>query len=249
MVSAIGGAATDLDYFYGHLLCREAFTNDLLWPYPVLDDIAAASIVVAESGRRFADEGGGGIFLANTVARRENPLSAVVVFDSKIWDGPGRAGRIPANPQLERSGATIFRGNTMGELVAAARLPCAALADSVMEYNSALHSGSLAKLAPRRTTTSYAAMPIEVSPLYVIQACAGITYTMGGIRINGEGRVAGRNGRSIEGFYAAGTTTGGLEGGERVHYVGGLSRAGVFGMKAAEHIARSVGLSEARADS
>lgn len=240
MATAMGGASTGLDRFYGHLLCREAFANDLLWPYPVLDDIAVAGIMVDQNGQRFVDEGGGGIYMANIVAQRADPLSAAVIFDANIWDGPGRANRVPANPQLERSGATIHRGSTLEQLASVAGLPAAALVNTVNVFNQAVRSDTLAKLDPARTTKRYKALPIVEPPFYAIQACAGITYTMGGIKIDGDGRVMGSDGCAIDGLYAAGTTTGGLEGGERARYVGGLSRAGVFGMKSAEHIAHGL---------
>jgi fumarate reductase flavoprotein subunit len=48
------------------------------------------------------------------------------------------------------------------------------------------------------------------------------------------------DGSAIDGLYAAGTTTGGLEGGEPAAYLGGLTKAGVQGLCAAEHIARTL---------
>jgi len=44
-------------------------------------------------------------------------------------------------------------------------------------------------------------------------------------------------GAPIDGLYAVGATTGGLEGGSGGGYVGGLIKGIVFGMRAAEHIA------------
>jgi fumarate reductase flavoprotein subunit len=70
-----------------------------------------------------------------------------------------------------------------------------------------------------------------------IPICAGITYTMGGIAINGHGQVQQQDKTAIPGLFAAGATTGGLEGGGRLGYVGGLVKAGVFGLRAAERIA------------
>jgi fumarate reductase flavoprotein subunit len=72
-----------------------------------------------------------------------------------------------------------------------------------------------------------------------IPICPGITYTMGGIAINGHGRVLRPDGSVITGLYAAGSTTGGLEGGGRVGYVGGLVKAGVMGLRAGEHVAQA----------
>jgi fumarate reductase flavoprotein subunit len=44
-------------------------------------------------------------------------------------------------------------------------------------------------------------------------------------------------GGTISGLYAAGSTIGGVEGGSRVTYMGGLMKATVFGLRAAEHAA------------
>jgi fumarate reductase flavoprotein subunit len=57
---------------------------------------------------------------------------------------------------------------------------------------------------------------------------------MGGISIDGHGRVKRPDGSVIAGLYAAGGTTGGLEGGGALGYVGGLIKACVFGLRVAE---------------
>jgi fumarate reductase flavoprotein subunit len=48
------------------------------------------------------------------------------------------------------------------------------------------------------------------------------------------------DGHVIQGLYAAGSVTGGVEGGPSVGYIGGLIKALVFGMLAAEHAAGSI---------
>ena len=48
-----------------------------------------------------------------------------------------------------------------------------------------------------------------------------------------------KSGGTIPGLYAAGSTTGGIEGGPEVGYLGGLIKALVFGLLAAEHQAAS----------
>ena len=63
---------------------------------------------------------------------------------------------------------------------------------------------------------------------------------MGGIAINGQSQVMREDGSIIDGLYAAGTATGGVEGGPQIGYVGGLVRSGVNGLRAAETIARSL---------
>ena len=39
-----GAKITEIGAFYGHILAREAMTDDRLWPYPNIDIAATASI-------------------------------------------------------------------------------------------------------------------------------------------------------------------------------------------------------------
>ena len=241
MAQDVGAAVSALDRFYGHLLCRDAMTSDKVWPYPELDALATSGILVGPDGRRFADEGIGGVALANAIARLADPLSISVVFDGRIWEGPGRSARIPANPTLASAGGTIHSQPTLAALAAVARIDPAGLGATVAAYNAALAEGRTTALAPPRSSDRFAAMPVAAAPFMAIPLCAGITYTMGGISIDGEARVLMPSGQPVPGLYAAGSTTGGLEGGERSVYIGGLTKAGVQGLIAAEHIAANIG--------
>ena len=49
--------------------------------------IAAAGIVIDAEGRRFTDEGLGGIWISNAIARLPDPLGTTIIFDQAIWDG------------------------------------------------------------------------------------------------------------------------------------------------------------------
>ncbi len=241
MAQEAGAALTYRESFYGHLLSRDSFTNPKVWPYPELDALAVSGLLVGPDGRRIGDEGCGGIALANVLARSGQPSSAVIVTDTPIWEGPGRSARIPANPFVEKAGGTIHRGTTIEALAQTAGLPAAALSETVAAYNAALDRGTLSALTPPRSTDRHPAMPIRTPPFLAIPIVAGITYTMGGIAIDGEARVLREDGRAIPGLYAAGATTGGLEGGPKGGYVGGLVKAGVLGLRAAESAAATGG--------
>lgn len=243
MAEAVGASVTDLDKFYGHLLSRDAFGNDNVWPYPEVDAMACAGILVDSDGYRFTDEGLGGIAAANALSRSDDPLGAAAIFDAAIWNGPGRSARIPANPTLVDAGGTVLTADSIEELALLAELPPSGLVASVASYNRALEIRALTKLSPERTDPKHVAMPIASPPFHAIPVCAGITYTMGGIHIDGNSRVLRSNASAIEGLYAAGASTGGLEGGGNVAYIGGLAKAGIQGLIAAETIARSRGVS------
>jgi fumarate reductase flavoprotein subunit len=233
-----GAAMTRLDRFYGHLMSRDAMENDGLWPYPQIDAVATAAIVVDRSGKRLLDEGLGGISITNDLARLDDPLCATVICDAAIWETAGRAAQIPPNPQLEAGGGTLHRADTIEELAHLAGLDGPTLSGTVAAYNEAARDGIPAALSPPRSAKSGTPRPIEAAPFFAIPICAGITNTMGGIAIDGDGRVRRRDASTIDGLYAAGGCTGGLEGGGALGYVGGLIKACVFGLRAAEDAAR-----------
>ena len=60
---------------------------------------------------------------------------------------------------------------------------------------------------------------------------------MGGVAIDEHGRVKRPDGSATAGLYAAGGTTGGLEGGGALGYVIGLIKAYLFGLRVAEDAA------------
>ncbi len=237
MAIEIGAAHTDLNRFYGHLLSRDVFNNSELWPFPQIDAVAAAGLLVDPRGQRLFDEGLGGIFLSNEIAAMDDPLSTTVIFDAQIWEVGGREHQVPPNPLLEKHGGTLFRANTIEELASLAGIDPQALAKTVSDYNRAVDSGDLTSLSPVRTAPKAKAQPIRHLPLMAIPVCAGITNTMGGVKIDEHARVLDKTGAPIRGLYAAGAAIGGLDGGANVGYVGGLIKS-VFGLRAAEHIAQ-----------
>ena len=238
MAEAAGAALVHLDRFYGHLLSRDAMENDGLWPYPQIDAVAVAGIVVDRAGRRILDEGRGGISISNDLARLDDPLCSTVICDAAMWETAGKAAQIPPNPQLLAGGGTLHEAETLLALAEAASLPAEALVETVAAYNAAVRDGAIAALSPPRSTRGGPPKPIERPPFFAIPICTGITNTMGGIAIDGHGRVKRPDGSVIAGLYAAGGATGGLEGGGALGYVGGLIKACVFGLRVAEAAAR-----------
>lgn len=237
MAQAAGAAISKLDAFYGHVLSRDAMHNDKLWPYPQIDELAAAGLVVNQKGQRITDEGMGGVYITNAIARETDPLGTSVVFDEAIWQGPGRAAGIPPNDTLRAQGGTLFKADSIAELAAKLGVDAAGLDSTVRAYNAALAADKLGTLQPARSGKRRKPMPVATAPFYGVPACAGITYTMGGVRINAQAQVLRVDGSVFSGLYAAGATTGGLEGGPAVGYAGGLMKALTFGMLAAEHLA------------
>jgi fumarate reductase flavoprotein subunit len=174
------------------------------------------------------------------VAKLFDPLSTFVVFDDRIWNGPGRSKLVSPNPYVETVGGTVHAASSLTDLAHTIGVPAAALNGTVAEYNRAVKTRATKDLIPPRTTENsftpfpLDAYPIEIPPFRAIPACVGITYTMGGIAIDADGRVLGEDEAVIKGLYATGATTAGIEGGPYAGSVGGLARAAIFGLRAAE---------------
>ena len=240
MCENIGARLAGMEWFYGHPLSRDAFTNELLTPHPYLDCLAFSGIVVNAQGKRFIDEGLGGVWLANNLARLDDPLEAMVIFDEDIWTGPGANLSSPPapNPSVRDAGGTIHSAHSIPELARLAGVPTEALATTLAAYNEAVARGTCEGLTPARSTKRNKAHPILKAPFHAAPICAGITYTMGGPAVDSDGRVQHQDGHAIENLFAIGSCAGGLEGGERIGYFGGIAKAIILGLHCAERIAR-----------
>jgi fumarate reductase flavoprotein subunit len=241
MAMEIGAATVGLDRFYGHVLSRDAMNSEKLWPYPQLDVICAKGIVVTPDGKRFADEGLGGIYMANAIAGLADPLSATAVFDASVWEDAKESDIVPPNPSLVENGGTVLQADTLDALAEKAGIDPAGLSATADEFNGLVRAGSAPALTPERTTLTYPAHTLDKGPFYAIPLCAGLTVTSGGVSVDAEARVLDTAGRPIPGLYAAGSVVGGLEGGPKAGYVGGLIKAFGIGRIAGRTIAGEVG--------
>ncbi len=243
MMEHAGARLVGTKYFYGHLHSRDALNNASLWPYPALDSLAVAGIVVNGRGERFADEGLGGVYLANAIAWSEDPLDTWVIFDEDIWRGPGKGELffIAANSRLVDAKGTIFKADTLEALESAAGFPSGRLRASVDAHNAALAAGQTGAMQPPRSSGVNRPIAIRSKPFYAVPMCAGLTFTMGGAAVDSGLRVLKGDNSPIPGLYAVGKSLGGLEGGAPAGYVGGISLPVITGLRAAEAIAQANG--------
>ena len=222
---ANGGVAVEMAGFYGHLLAREARQRSDLWPYPILDLLAAVGIVVTRAGARIVDESIGGVTTTNAVAWSDDPAGCWLVVDDFAWRDEGTIGVTPPNPWLTDHGATVHIASSLRELAALAGI------DPVTLEATAHALGAAGPPQPPREGI----VKLRQPPFRAIALIAGVTFTLGGLRVDGHARLLDAEGAPISGLYAAGGTMGGLHGGPRAGYAGGLLEAAVFGLLAGEH--------------
>ena len=121
----------------------------------------------------------------------------------------------------------VEHGATLEELAGKIGVDAAGLEATVASWNEAVKDQD--DQAFGRTTGMD--RDISVAPYFAIHIHPAIHYTMGGLHINPETQVLGKDDKVIEGLYAAGEVSGGLHGNNRI---GGNSVAEtvVFGRQA-----------------
>jgi fumarate reductase flavoprotein subunit len=236
MALALGADFASPEALFGHLLHGDARWNPALNHYPFADPVAEQAFVVGPDGRRFVDEALGALVIANRLARLPDPAGAWLLLDRPRWETVARYDQaVPPNPNYLIHGARIVVAPDVATLAARTALPADALAATVHEVNAALTAGRGADLPVPRT-----GRPAPLRPPFVAWPLAvGLTYTIGGPRIDACARVVDRARAPIPGLFAAGTTAGGLGGGPRPVTAGGLGLAIPTGYLAGTHAARA----------
>jgi fumarate reductase flavoprotein subunit len=222
MLLPLGAATTGLGRVYGHMVSRDALTNDTLWPYPAMDKLCLTGLLVDRRGERFREKSATGVEQVTRLARSEDPRGYAVVFDDQLWQTAGRDNpyntAVP-NPDLVERGGHLVSADTIDQLSVLLEVDADRVKSAVAEHNS----------QPDATR-------ITAPPYHAARVAPGITFTMGGIRIDRRANVVDVDGRPLPGLYAAGSTVGGVHGGPSGGYVGGLATALELGLIAAEQI-------------
>lgn len=235
---------------YGHWSSCHAVAWDLLAPetgdltvgdlfqkhsYPI-------GLVVNREGRRFVDEGAD--FRNYTYAKygreilRQPGRQAFQIFDKKT---------IPLlRDEYRVAGATKARANTIDALAREMLIDPVELGVTIDAFNAAcgdakfdpsILDGKAAHPVGQPPKSNWA-VRIDEPPFEAYAVTCGITFTFGGLRIDGDARVLDTEDRPIPGLFAAGELVGGLF---YYNYPGGsgLMAGAVFGRKAGAGAAKS----------
>jgi succinate dehydrogenase/fumarate reductase flavoprotein subunit len=238
-VAQAAGAAPSkaMASFYGHLLPAPPAvvpTNDFI-AYTMYH--SEQSVLVNLRGERFTDESWGDETNAQFVARQPEALG-FLIYDDRVY----RQYAIRRNVTGGRNSDTFYESKALGAPSATAdniRDLAEAMQEwgvygpgviaTLEEFNRAVEANTAASLRIPRTAKANA---VVTPPLYALAVTPGITFTLGGLRINTDAQVLDTAGRSIAGLYAAGADAGGIH---NEQYAGGLCLGLVFGRRAARH--------------
>ncbi|MCH8848103.1 MAG: FAD-dependent tricarballylate dehydrogenase TcuA [Chloroflexi bacterium] len=191
-------------------------------------------LIVTAEGKRFVDEGAD--FRNYTYAKYGREILnlpqrvAYQLFDQKTLHLLRDEYRIPQ--------VTMAEAATMEELAEALDIDVAGLVRTVADYNAACQPGDFNPTVLDGVHTegldppkSNWALPLDEPPYQGFAVTCGITFTFGGLRIDGRAQVLDTTDRPIGGLYAAGELVGGLF---YHNYAGGagLMAGSVFGKRA-----------------
>ena len=217
MVEKVGGALVDMSEIQTHPTVVHNKTNMITEAVR-----GEGAILVNKDGKRFIDELETRDVVSKAILSQKGK-SAFLIFDEDIRT------KLKAADGYVKKGFAVE--GTLEEIAAKIGTDAKTLEATLNKYNEAVKnkvdSEFNKKTLPKELTgTKYYA--IEVSP--------AVHHTMGGVRINTNAEVIGKNGRPIKGLYAAGEVTGGIHGANRI---GGNAVADItiFGKIAGENAA------------
>ena len=217
MVEKVGGALVDMNEIQTHPTVVYNKTNMITEAVR-----GEGAVLVNRDGKRFIDELETRDVVSKAILNQKGK-SAFLIFDEGIRT------KLKAADGYVKKGFAVE--GTLEEIAAKIGTDAKTLEATLNKYNEAVKnkvdSEFNKKTLPKELTgTKYYA--IEVSP--------AVHHTMGGVRINTNAEVLGKNGRPIKGLYAAGEVTGGIHGANRI---GGNAVADItiFGKIAGENAA------------
>lgn len=183
------------------------------------------AILVNHEGKRFINE----LLTRDVVSKGILALpekTAYLVFDDSMRKSAALF------EEYFKSGFVV-EGNTLEDLASKIKVNPQNLKTTVDTYNKAVTAKNDAEFKRNSLPGK-----IETAKFYAIEITPGIHHTMGGVKINTNTEVINTENKPIKNLYAAGETTGGVHGGNRL---GGNAVADiiVFGRIAGENAAKN----------
>ena len=221
--------------FYGHTMpALPADPPQARWT-AVTAYYSQDAVLVNVRGERFFDE-------STSMSDERAPAHIVnqpdgrafLVIDDRVYRGEGGPEKSPSPVQpnydgAAATGAASATANTLEELAAvmsAWGVSSRGFLATITEFNEAVGAGRGGELRIARRSNQ---LPVTTPPFRALAVRAGITFTLGGIDVDGSLRVIDRDGAAIPGLYAAGADAGGTYIGG---YLGGLVLGLVHGRRA-----------------
>ncbi len=199
MAEAVGAATVDMDQIQLHPTVYQATSMLVSEKMRSL-----GAILVNAEGVRFTNDLATRDAVSNAELQQTGGY-AWIIFDQNLVDN-----NKSARQYIEQGMAVT--GDTYEALAAAMGVDEAAFVQTMATWNQAVADGEDREFGRNNGMDA----DLSTAPYYAIQIAPGIHHTMGGVKINTATEVIGVDGNAIPGLFAAGETTGGVHGGNRI---------------------------------
>ncbi|WP_130819628.1 flavocytochrome c [Anaerococcus vaginimassiliensis] len=227
MAEALGADTVDMDKIQLYPIC-DVETGKLL--YVGDTRLVGGALLVNKEGKRFVEELDTRRAISMGIKEQTDHVGYL------IWDEKSneKTGTMKSNPEEAESlyeRGLLYKADTIEELADHFEIDKEALLETVNNFNE-----NSKKEQDPEFNLRMLGWTIDEGPYYMLKAGPAVHHTMGGLAINPEAEVQTKDGKSIEGLYAAGEVTGGIHGSNRLGSVA-MADITVFGRIAGENAA------------
>ena len=178
-------------------------------------------IFVNKEGERFINEDNRRDVMAAEALKQTDSTFFLIYDGHTIVNGVSQTGnKMDERVGQDLDGEMIYKADTLEDLAAQIGVPYETLKKTVDEFNACVDGTATDALG-----RSLYDQRIDKAPFYASKTFPVVHHTMGGIEIDPSTEVLDESGKVIEGLYAAGETTGGVHGSNRL---GGNAIADIF---------------------
>ena len=199
MAEAVGAATVDMDQIQLHPTVYQATSMLVSEKMRSL-----GAILVNQNGVRFTNDLATRDAVSNAELQQPGGY-AWIIFDQNLVDNNKSAAKY-----IEQGMAVT--GDTYEALAGAMNVDADAFVKTMETWNEAVATGEDKEFGRNNGMDA----DLSTAPFYAIQIAPGIHHTMGGVKIDTATRVIDTEGKPIPGLFAAGETTGGVHGGNRI---------------------------------
>ena len=231
MAEAIGADTVDMDKIQLYPIC-DVETGKLL--YCGDTRLVGGALLVNKEGKRFVEELDTRRAISMAI-KEQTDYVGYLIWDEKSNE---KTGTMKSNPEEAKSlfdRDLMYKADTIEELADHFGIDKDALLETVKNFNE-----NSKKEEDPEFNLRMLGWTIDEGPYYMLKAAPAVHHTMGGLVINPNAEVQTKEGKTIEGLYAAGEVTGGIHGSNRLGSVA-MADITVFGRIAGENAAKHAG--------
>ncbi|MEG2081607.1 MAG: flavocytochrome c, partial [Oscillospiraceae bacterium] len=228
MAQAVGADVTGMEYIQTYPIC-DPLTGTLLY----FDDarLYGHTVIVNKEGKRFVEELGRRDEMSMAIKAQTDSVCYELIDQNGFEQSKLQENHAKELEYLYKNNLLV-KADTLEEVAAGFGVDAAELKKTVDNYNGYVDAGKDTEFNKRSLPSK-----IEKGPYYMIKAVPAVHHTMGGVKINTDAQVLNKDGKAIEGLYAAGEVTGGIHGTNRLGS-DALADITVFGRIAGKNAAK-----------